>query len=97
MTSTDHKRRVLAHQAKQLEAARAEKPLVMFVHQETITDAHVEKQDGGQAVIIEIDMTDGEMETGLFVRIQSWDSLKVHGDIQKLFGRKIEVLIRTLD
>lgn len=99
MVSDEHKRRVLTHQERETLRADAhrERPMVIFIHQETLTDAHVQKEDGGQAVVIEMDMTDGEMETGLFVRIQSWDPSKTHGDIRKLFGRKVEVTIRTID
>lgn len=91
MVSDEHKRRVLAHQEKQVE-----EPQVVFAVEDTISPDKVERDDGGMALIIQLN-TDEDQESGMFVRIQSWDPEKKHEDIQRLFGRRIEVIVRIID
>ena len=54
----------------------------------------VQAEDGGQALIAELA---GKGETGLFVRLQSWDETKRHEDMSRLMGRRVRVTIEIID
>jgi hypothetical protein len=54
----------------------------------------VEVQDGGQAQLVEFANTS---ETGLFVRLQSWDDQRQHAEISHLLNRRVRVTVEVLD
>lgn len=54
-----------------------------------ITEAGIEKEDGGQSLTFELSSAD----SNLFVRIMSWDEYKTHTDFNRLIGRRIRVII----
>jgi len=54
-----------------------------------VTEADVEKDDGGQSLSIELTSD----HSTLAVRIMSWDEYKSHQDFNRLIGRRIRVTI----
>ena len=54
----------------------------------------VERDDGGQALIAEFSSTN---ETGLFVRLQSWDETKRHEEMAQLMGHRVRVTVEIID
>lgn len=61
-----------------------------YTFEKTIDGADVDTEDGGRAKIIQLD---GPDNTTLFVRIQSWDDDKAHGDFEAMIGRHVRVTI----
>ena len=51
-------------------------------------------QLGGQALIAEFSSTG---ETGLFVRLQSWDETKRHEEMAQLMGHRVRVTVEIID
>lgn len=66
-----------------------------FVVEDSVT-ADISKQDGGQAIIITLTPKDGE-ESGLFVRLQSWDPKKEHSHLQPFLNKRLRVTVETID
>jgi hypothetical protein len=66
---------------------------VLWVAEKNIRKKDIDVEDSGSARIAEIDKDDSNM----FVRIQSWDSLKTHDEHQKLEGKCVRVTIEILD
>ncbi len=54
----------------------------------------VEAEDGGQAQIAEFATTS---ETGLFVRVQSWDDQRKHAEMAQLLNKRVRVTVEVLD
>ena len=54
----------------------------------------VQAEDGGQALIAEFS---GGSDTGLFVRLQSWDESKRHEEMAQLMGRRVRVTVEIID
>ena len=63
---------------------------------EYVDPKFVESEDGGAARIYTIS-DDPEAESGMFLRIQSWDENKEHTDINNLIGKRIRVTVEVLD
>jgi len=49
-------------------------------------------EDGGRAAIGEM-----ELEDGMIIRIQSWDTSLLHSTVADLHGRKLRVTIEVID
>ncbi len=68
--------------------------------EEKFNPQDIEREDGGQAVILTL-TGDPDQETGVFVRIQSWDQTCFHKEIRELFdaasGKSIRVTIEVVD
>jgi len=56
----------------------------------------VRKEDGGQALIFEMS-EDMESESGIYIKIVSWDEEKNHTEFNSFIGRKIKITIETID
>ncbi len=59
----------------------------------------VSKEDGDCAMIAEnlpIDTENSDDDTGMFVKIQSWDESGKHTDMEKLVGKKVRVTIEII-
>jgi hypothetical protein len=54
----------------------------------------VEVQDGGQAQLVEFANTS---ETGLFVRLQSWDDQREHTEMALLLNKRVRVTVEVLE
>lgn len=67
-------------------------PGISDSHFSTCDNTEVSKEDSGMAQIIEIGG-----ETGIFVRIQSWDETKEHQKLSTLMGKHVRVTIETVD
>lgn len=52
------------------------------------------QEDGGQAMIIELG---SGAESEMFVRLQSWDTLREHPQMQMLIGKRISVTVEVLE
>jgi hypothetical protein len=69
---------------------------------ETMT-AELRIEDGGQAVILEPIINEGDATRGeLFVRIQSWspitaDRMPGHEAMRQLLGKRVRVTIETIE
>ena len=57
-------------------------------------NAMIEKEDGGCAMIATISDDD---ETGVFIRVQSWDDNKEHEDFKSLIGKKVRITIEVIE
>ena len=55
----------------------------------------IEREDGGQAVIITLDS--GSTRNGMFVRLQSWDETKEHAALQPFLDKRLRVTVEVLD
>jgi hypothetical protein len=55
--------------------------------------AEIESDDGGLAMIIEID---GGEDEPVFVRLQSWDSTKQHPVLRQLGGKRLRVTVEVV-
>jgi hypothetical protein len=67
---------------------------VKFVFEGLLTCGHPE--DGGKALVGEMEGVDGFANPELFVRIQSWDEAKDHADMQKINNKQIRVTVETV-
>lgn len=56
----------------------------------------VSVEDGGQAVIVEIN-PDRDSDNGLFVRLHSWDAKMQHQLIRGFIGKRVEITIKVVD
>ncbi len=54
-------------------------------------------QDGGRARILEVGGPKGVGGDGVFVRFQSWDDNKAHGQMKPFEGKKLRVTIEVID
>jgi hypothetical protein len=54
----------------------------------------VQQQDGGQAWIAEFGMPD---ETGMFVRLQSWDPDRWHGAMACLVHKRVRITVEVVE
>ena len=54
----------------------------------------VQQQDGGQAWIAEFGMPD---ETGMFVRLQSWDPARDHGGMNLLMNKRVRITVEVVE
>jgi hypothetical protein len=67
-----------------------------FIQEIKPTD--VDTEDSGCAIICHVDGEGHENEdTGMFVRLQSWDDDKKHVEIRKFIGRKVKITVETVD
>lgn len=57
-------------------------------------ETSVEVQDGGQAQLVEFA---NPIETGLFVRVQSWDDQREHAEMAQLLNKRVRVTVEVLD
>lgn len=57
---------------------------------------NLQREDGGCALIESIG-TEGDEETGIFVRVQSWDETKEHKDFNALKGKRVRVTIEVVE
>lgn len=55
--------------------------------------AAVERQDGGQAMIVQFDNAD----EAVVVRLQSWDPTKEHTDMSALIGKKVRITVEVIE
>lgn len=55
-----------------------------------------DRQDGGMAVILTL-YPDDDDDRQTFVRFQSWDDAKQHGDIAPFLGKRLRVTVETVD
>ena len=67
-----------------------------FIFEEKFDDenAMLSVEDSGCAMIG--DVCDNE-DSGMFIRIQSWDETKEHKDFKSLIGKKIRVTIEVVE
>lgn len=66
-----------------------------ILHPET-----VETEDGGCAKIATFGWSIDEpedSETGILVRLQSWDKSKEHKDFKKFEGKRVKITIETIE
>lgn len=73
------------------QAARHVEPIII---EGDLLERHVSIEDGGQAMIGELD---DDAEEGFFVRLQSWSEKKDHPVMQSLIGRRIRITVETID
>jgi hypothetical protein len=63
--------------------------------------SHVTREDGGQAVIVELDTAEDEMHVpegeGMFVRLQSWSERKRHAEIEQFIGKRVRVTVELIE
>lgn len=58
----------------------------------------ISKEDNGMAMIATIgDEKELSQENGMFVKVQSWDENKEHTEFKKFMGRRIKIMIETID
>ena len=55
----------------------------------------IETEDGGQARIFTCS-DDDYANTGMFVRVCSWDETREHSDLNKFIGKKIKITIEEI-
>lgn len=64
----------------------------------TMPEKLVSREDGGQAVIAEIENPDDpDPDEGFFVKLQSWSERRHHPVIESLIGKRIRVTVEVLD
>lgn len=63
--------------------------------EQSILAEEVETEDGGCAKIYNLDPA--EQQESMFVRLQSWDSQRLHTTFQRLVGRRVRVTVELLD
>lgn len=70
-----------------------------FIFGAEIKPDEIETEDGGQAKIITVAplKPDYDDESGMFVRIQSWDESTKHEQFSRFVGRKVLITIETID
>jgi len=61
-----------------------------------LLSSDIETEDGGQAKIIAMSQSPEE-DNGMFVKIQSWDETLKHEEFEKFVGRKVKIIIETID
>lgn len=66
---------------------------VLWVGEKNIKKKDIDVEDSGAARITEV----GQEGSDMFVRIQSWDSLKTHEEHRQLEGKRVRVTIEILD
>jgi hypothetical protein len=67
-----------------------------LILEQTLKESEVKREDGGQALIATID--DGSDEdTGIFVRLQSWDESTEHKLFNQLINKKVRITIETIE
>lgn len=54
-----------------------------------------ESDDGGAALIAEFSR-EGDEDTSIFVRLQSWDENKLHPEMRPLIGQRIRITIEVM-
>ncbi len=60
-----------------------------------ITDEDRTVEEGGRALILEVNEGDGE-DDGVFVRLQSWNTFKAHSELVPFVGRRVRVTVEAL-
>lgn len=55
----------------------------------------IDSEDGGEALIFHASPDDED--TGMFVKIQSWDESTAHVDFNKFVDKKVRITIETID
>lgn len=69
----------------------------VFEQTETIEPKSVHFEDGKRAMIVEY-ATDNSVDSGFFIRLQSWDEdTKQHTFLQSLVGKKVKISIEIVD
>ena len=69
------------------------KPIILSGHIPNKPDQDIlRSEDGGSAIIATIS-GDTNIDTGIYVRIVSWDEEKNHIDMKRLLGKKVKVTI----
>lgn len=51
------------------------------------------REDGGAALIARFD----DKDTGMFVRVQSWDETGEHAEFKKFEGKRVRVTVEVID
>lgn len=64
------------------------------VFEERVSENDIDTEDGGSSKILEIS---NDEESGLFIRLHSWDENKKHVDFSQLVNRLIKITIETID
>ena len=65
---------------------------------EIIDKVEFKKEDGGMALIATlVNESDQDNDKGVFVRLQSWDEDKEHEVARSFEGKKVRVIIETID
>lgn len=57
-------------------------------------DREVKAEDSGQALILELSEPG---DSGMFVRVQSWDERKAHAEFRAFDGKRIRVTIEAIE
>ena len=70
---------------------------MIFESEEPIT---LTSEDSGMALLVnegEPCEVDGDEDTGIGIRIVSWDESKSHSSIRKLEGKRVRITLKVID
>ena len=68
--------------------------MTKFIFEGPLSD--ITYENSGMAIVSQIDLGPDEPESGLFVRVHSWDEDKIHTDINTLLNKTIRVTIEVI-
>lgn len=58
-------------------------------------------EDSGRALIVDCGepekVDEADKDSGMWVRIGSWDDLRIHSDIRSLEGKRVRVTLEVID
>jgi len=68
------------------------KKMTKVIIEDMATDLSIE--DSGHARILRLD---GEEDSNIFVRLQSWDEECTHEELMQFYNKKVRITIETVD
>ena len=58
---------------------------------------YTKHEDGGQALLVDLDFVQPREDNGMFVILQSWDETGKHTELTQYLGRRVRITVEVIE